>query len=287
MADSIYSGLDLGDKVVPPLSEQNGPPYDFSSINEGKPTSEMDKDTFLMLFIEQLQNQDPLNPMDGHEFVAQLATFTQLEQAYQTNKWLETISAYQSSLNSSQSLTLLGREVTALGNLLVVSDGEPTPCNYVLPEDGTVTVKIYDHEGELVRTLEQGKEKAGYHSFTWNGEDEFGEQVPDGSYTYTVTAQDANDYPQEVVQLCTAQVTGIRFDDAGNPLLLLGPEVEGLYDDEGEPIDPRISIYLSDILEVATGSGTTTQANSAAMSKLLSQLGSKAGNSLNPQALTG
>jgi len=284
MADSIFSGLDLGDTVIPPLSEQTGPPYDFSDVNADKPSSELDKWTFLMLFTEQLKNQDPLNPMESHEFVAQLATFTQLEQAYQTNEWLENITAFQSSINSAQSLTLLGREVTALGNLVVVRDGEPTPISYVLPEDGPVTVKIYNQEGELVRTMDQGKEEAGYHTFVWNGQDDFGQQVADGSYTFTVTAQDANDYPQEVVHLCTGPVTGVRFDDAGNPLMLIGPEVEGLYNENGEPIDPRISVNLSDIVEVMTGSGTT-QANSAAMSKLLSKLGVKAGGTTNLQAL--
>lgn len=281
-----FPNLDLGDKRVPPLSEQPGPPYDFSDFNADKPSSEMDKWTFLMLFTEQLKNQDPLNPMENHEFVAQLATFTQLEQAYETNEWLETISAFQSSINSAQSMTLLGREVTALGNLVVVRDEEPTPCRYVLPDDGTVTVKIYDHNGELVRTLDQGKEEAGYHSFTWDGEDDFGEQVPDGSYTFTVTARNANDYPMEVIHLCTGPVTGVRFDELGNPLMLIGPEVEGLYTESGEPIDPRISVPLSDIMEVMTGS-STAQPNSEAMSKLLSRLGSKAGGAVNLKALTG
>ncbi len=266
-----FPNLDLGGTSVLPLEQQTGPDYDFSDYNEDKPSADMDKWDFLNLFIEQIQNQDPLNPMDGYEFAAQLAQFSALEQQMKTNEWLEQVSAYEQSINSAQSIALLGKEVTALGNLVVVEDGQPTPVTYVLPDTGTVTVKIYDAEGNLVRTMEQGKEESGLHTWTWNGLDDEGEEVADGNYMFEVSATGENDLPLEVGHICESTVSGIRYDDDGNPQILIGPQVDGLYDDENQPIDPRIMVSLADILEVAgvaVGTDTQTDKYSQIMSRL-------------------
>ena len=286
MGVTYYPNLDLGGSTGLSLADQTGPTYDFTSFNDDKPSSEMDKWDFLNLFIEQIQNQDPLNPMDGYEFAAQLAQFSALEQQMQTNEWLETMSAYEQSINSAQSIALLGKEVTALGNLVVVEDGQPTPITYVLPEMGTVTVKIYDAEGNLVRTMEQGKEDEGLHTWTWNGLDDEGEEVPDGNYVFEVTATDDNDLPLEVGHICESIVSGIRYDDDGNPQILIGPQVDDLYDENGELIDPRVMVSLSDILEVA-GVAVNTDTNSSKISTLLSRLKGQQSGSTTKQAVSG
>jgi len=80
----------------------------------------MGKDDFLKMMIAQLQHQDPLNPLDGTDFTAQLAQFSSLEQLSNMNTQLETLGLYQSSLNNAQSISLIGKEVTARGNIVKV-----------------------------------------------------------------------------------------------------------------------------------------------------------------------
>ncbi|MBU8911758.1 MAG: flagellar hook assembly protein FlgD, partial [Desulfobacterales bacterium] len=75
-------------------------------------SSTMGKDDFLKMMIAQLQHQDPLNPLDGTDFTAQLAQFSSLEQLSNMNTQLETLGLYQSSLNNAQSISLIGKEIT-------------------------------------------------------------------------------------------------------------------------------------------------------------------------------
>ncbi len=231
----------------------SGPPWDFSTFNEDKPRSQLDKDDFLTLFVEQLQHQDPMNPMNPDQMVAQLATFSQLEQAYETNKHLAVISAYQASINSAQSLSLLGREVETAGELITLDDsGRSSPAGYILPDDANVTITIYDHTGEPVRTIELGQQMAGRHDVVWDGAGDDGQQLPAGPYFFKVAAYgEESDFPMEVVTICQGPVTGIRYTEDGIPMLLVGPYDSSLTDENGEPIDARIAVLLSDILKVA------------------------------------
>ena len=281
MAISGYPNLDLGDSSTKPLEDQNGPIYDFTDYNSDKSSSELDKWDFITLFLEQVQNQDPLNPMESYEMAAQLAQYSALEEQMKTNEWLETMTAYEQSINSSQSIALLGKKVTALGELVVVDDGVPSPISYALAEDATVTVNIYDAQGDLVRTLEQGKELSGYHTWIWDGKDDNGDAVEDGSYTFEVEAVDDDGDDVEVGAVCESIVSGVQFDDDGNPQILIGPEREEIYDDEGDLIDPRILVTYSEILEISSygtkdssDEDTKTQAETA--SKVLAALRGKA-----------
>lgn len=210
----------------------------------------LDKNDFLRLLVTQLTNQDPLNPMDSTEFVAQLASLAQVEQLYNANDALATIIAYQSSINASQCLNLLGREVQAIGNLVTLEKGEASPIGYILPEEAKVTVKIYNAEGRLVRTVSLGQQEAGEHSFSWDGKDDAGQILEDGAYTFDVVATNANDYPLEVTLLCQGTVTGIRFAEDGSPRILVGPYDPNDLGEDGQPVDHRIEVSLSQITQI-------------------------------------
>jgi len=233
----------------------SGPAYDLDALNPDAADNTLGKDSFMRLFIAQLANQDPLNPLDGHEFVAQLATFSQLEQAYNTNELLTTIAAYQSSINTGQSLNLLGREVLAAGDLVTLAQGKASAARYVLPDEAGVVIKIFDDSGDVVRTIEIGHQEAGTHEFVWDGCDDAGQALDDGSYSFQVVATTANDLPLEVLQICQGEVTGVRFADNGVPWLLVGPYDPGQIGPDGQPVDNRIEILLADVIQVHPGSG--------------------------------
>ena len=143
--------------------------------------------------ITQLQNQDPLNPTDSTEFTAQLAQFSSLEQLNNVNDNLEQLQNFQASANNSQAVSLLGKEITANGNFLQLTDGEPIGCDFSLDRDAaTVVVNIYDSTGGFVKAFESEDLAAGQHTLFWDGTDRNGNPAKDGNYTFEILAADAN-----------------------------------------------------------------------------------------------
>ncbi|HET7322335.1 MAG TPA: flagellar hook capping FlgD N-terminal domain-containing protein, partial [Longimicrobiaceae bacterium] len=93
------------------------------------PGGAMGKDQFIQLLVAQMSHQDPLNPMDGQQLASQLAQFSSVEQLMQINESLTAQNSAQaaivSALNSNSAIGAFGKTVTALGNALVVSEGQP------------------------------------------------------------------------------------------------------------------------------------------------------------------
>lgn len=179
-------------------------------------TSTMGKDDFFKMMIAQLQHQDPLNPLDGTDFTAQLAQFSSLEQLTNINDQLETLGLYQASLNNAQSISLIGKEITAIGDIIKV-DGASADLAYNLSETAEkVTVRIYDMESNLVDTLEPGpgSQQEGENSVTWDCSG-----VAAGNYTFEVSAIDANGDAISAYTLITGEVTGISFQGGFYPYL--------------------------------------------------------------------
>jgi flagellar basal-body rod modification protein FlgD len=188
----------------------------INSSNESLQTLQADtlgKDDFLKMLVAQLQNQDPLNPLDGADFTAQLAQFSSLEQLSNMNTQLEVLNLYQASLNNAQSVNLIGKEVTARGDGIKV-EGESADLAYNLSEDASnVTIKIYDKDANLVDTIELGSQQEGENSVAWDCSD-----VAQGDYTFEISAIDANGDEIPVYTIITGQVTGVTFKD-GSPYL--------------------------------------------------------------------
>ena len=115
------------------------------------------KDDFLKMLLAQLKNQDPLNPVNGTDFAAQLAQFTSLEQMTNMSTQLQNMSSAQNASTEAQSISLIGKQVTtSAGNNFAVN-ADTTALTYSLDKDATqVTVSIYDANGTLVNTLNFG-----------------------------------------------------------------------------------------------------------------------------------
>jgi flagellar basal-body rod modification protein FlgD len=177
------------------------------------------KDDFFKMLLAQIQNQDPLNPMDGKDFTAQLAQFSSLERLGNINDQLETMNLYQASINNAQSLNLIGKEVTARGNVLK-AEGESVDLTYNLSGDAKkVSIKIYD-EGGLVDTLEFGDQKEGRNSVVWDCNN-----VPEGNYTFDVSAVDDKGEKVDVDTMTTGVVTGVAFKNGSAYLSINGQDI--------------------------------------------------------------
>lgn len=174
----------------------------------------MGKDQFLTLLIEQLKNQDPMNPMQNQDFTAQMAQFSSLEQLFGINDNLGMMMSSMNSANTASALNLIGREVTAAGQNVHVKNGSASDVSFNLPDNATdVTITISDESGNVVKTIEAGRRDAGDQTVSWNPVSDRGADLPDGLYSYTVTAHDAGGEVLDVTTYTKGIVTGVSFED--------------------------------------------------------------------------
>ncbi|SHH78508.1 flagellar hook assembly protein FlgD [Cognatishimia maritima] len=181
---------------------------------------------FLTLLTAQVQYQDPLQPMDATQFVSQLAQLSQVEQAVKTNSNLEGIGGQISSLLSASGADLLGKEVTVYSNQLTLTDGV-VDSYYQVPE-GTqsVTAEIRDPLTDtVVRTMTGlSTEHSALQKLEWDGLDDFGNPVLDGSYEVSITATDAEDAAVQSFVYRKAIVQEVLFTEGQNYFKLFGDE---------------------------------------------------------------
>jgi flagellar basal-body rod modification protein FlgD len=181
----------------------------------------MGKDAFLKLLVVQLENQDPLNPTDSTEFVAQLAQFSSLEGITNLGVSMEKMAASVASMQNLSTSSLIGRNVMVEGNGIEYK-GAPVVFGYGLEEGAaSVTVSIYDGSSMLVSQVELGPAGYGDHSFTWDGTDDNGIQAAPGLYTFDVEAKNANNETVSAVPYASGVVSSVTFDGS-TALLTVG-----------------------------------------------------------------
>jgi flagellar basal-body rod modification protein FlgD len=163
-------------------------------------------DTFLTLLTTQLQNQDPLSPMDTSQFTSQLVEFASVEQQINMNTNLQSLLAMQQTSNSLQALQLVGANVTIDSSTTTLSEATKSPAtwNFSSPSPATGTVTITSSTGQVAFTGTTSL-SAGNQNYTWDGKGNNGVTWPDGNYTMSIAATGANGQPVTV----TTQVQGI------------------------------------------------------------------------------
>jgi len=142
---------------------------------------------FLKLFMAQLQNQNPLDPKDGTDMVSQLATFSQVEQATQTNQELASLVAAQTSDASAGMSSLVGRSCSATASDFSIDGqgGAPPPLDVTSASSMKgAEIDIKDSTGKIVRTIGLPDSKSA--TITWDGKDSAGHTLPAGSYTMSI-----------------------------------------------------------------------------------------------------
>jgi len=125
------------------------------------------QDRFLKLFVAQLSNQDPLNPMDNAQMTTQMAQINTVTGIQQVNETLKGLAAQASVLQSMQGASLVGRQIITQGNSLSVNDGTASGSfNLNAPAD-SVRVDVLGPAGELLGSVNLGARSAGMHNFEW------------------------------------------------------------------------------------------------------------------------
>ena len=160
-----------------------------SSSSSTTGTETMGKDTFLQLLVTQMKNQNPLDPQDNSEFVAQLAQFSSVEGINNLN---DTVSGLATNYTSSQALqasALVGHSVLAQTSSTTVNTSTGLTGQFDLASASTdATVKVYDASGNLVKNIDLGSQAAGTVSFNWDGTSNDGTVLPSGTYKFVASA---------------------------------------------------------------------------------------------------
>ncbi len=183
------------------------------------------KDAFLKLLVVQLENQDPLNPMDSTEFVAQLAQFSSLEGITNLGVSMEKMASSVSSMQNLSTSSLIGRNVMVEGNGLEYT-GAPVLFGYDLEESAaSVTISIYNDNSRLVRQVELGPADYGDYSFIWDGTDDNGLGVATGFYTFDVEPRDADGETVAATRYAAGVVSSVTFEGSTAMLTVGGKTI--------------------------------------------------------------
>lgn len=158
--------------------------------------SEMGKEDFLKLLVTQFKYQDPLNPMEDKEFIAQLAQFSALEQQMSTNEKMESLLNLQTQQQMISAASFIGKEVSARGYGVSVKGDTISNIQYAINEEMVKGyVNIFDASNQLITTVQLDSKAPGIHDFDWDGLLPNGNKVPDGVYTVNIAGQNAAGAP--------------------------------------------------------------------------------------------
>jgi flagellar basal-body rod modification protein FlgD len=146
--------------------------------------------SFLTLLTTQLQNQNPLDPLDTNQFTQQLVEFAGVQQQLNTNDSLATLVSLQQATQSTQALGFVGKTAVINGSTAALSDSSAT-WQLSVPSNSNVDITIASSTGQTVFTGSYSVAAGDHQPFTWNGQGNDGTQWPDGSYTLTATGKDS------------------------------------------------------------------------------------------------
>lgn len=196
---------------------------------------EDDYDTFLQLLTTQLQNQNPVDPMDTNEFTQQVVSYSSLEQQINTNTQLEDMIAIMSSFVSSNATSYVGDIVSFSGAQAQLENGKAEWAYDVSRSGVEGTIEIRDSSGSVVKT-DVAQTAAGNHTYRWDGTMDDGRTAPEGAYSISVVVRDGNDAAVSISTSITGRVDAVDVSGP-SPQLIVGSR----------------KISISDVLTVRPG----------------------------------
>jgi len=191
-----------------------------SSTADASADAASQKDMFLQILLTQLQNQNPLDPVDTTEFTSQLATYSQLEQQIDTNSKLDDVVSALNSGNNFSALSYNGATVSVTGNTSVVQSNSAS-WNYALADSASnVTATVTDANGNVLETDNIGAEGAGTYKYNVDATS-FG--LPEGTPLYlNVTATDSSGAAVTSSLSGNVKVTAVETGSSGDITLEAG-----------------------------------------------------------------
>ena len=199
--------------------------FTTSRFQQAQPNrNELGQEDFLQLIVAQIQNQDPFEPVENGAFIGQLAQFGTVDGVNNLN---DAFAEFSQGLLNNQTLNaagLIGKSVLVDGNQIAVKEGEQIEA-YVdaNSQAGVASVQITDAIGNVVHTASVPLVSANLNSFSWDGLDADGNQVPEGSYFISATVP----FGENQLALPTTvknKIQSVNLNNAGSDSIELGLE---------------------------------------------------------------
>ena len=187
-----------------------------STVNSNSTTptthkTTLTQDDFMNLFVTQLKFQNPLQPLDNNQMATQMAQFNTVDALATMNTTLNQMMTNQTSLSNLQASTLIGKKIQAKGNNLAIQNGVVSNGAYQLSQAGNVTIQISDSSGNLVRQINAGSKDTSVQNIGWDGKNQQGTALPDGTYTFKVLAADQKGQAVTATTYQVGTVDGVSF----------------------------------------------------------------------------
>ncbi len=199
-----------------------------AAATSGTSRTASDKDMFLKLLVAQLSHQDPLNPAEDKEFIAQLAQFTSLEELQNINKGVESMNTALVRQQIVNATSFIGTMVSAKGDYVTHKDDYVSTLYANIPQNiasGTINVYSTTSSGKpdkLVYSDTLGAVSAGNsYPYTWSGKDNNGKDMPNGTYIVTVSGVNASGDSVLITTESEGTVVGVEASEDGNHYLYL------------------------------------------------------------------
>jgi len=194
----------------------------FTNRNLAETTSKsnetIDMSGFMRLLTTQMQYQDPFAPMDNNQMVAQMAQFTSLSSQAETNKLLGSISDSVGGARLSDAASWIGKSMLVKSNIATPDRTGSYAGELTLGSNASnVQVDLVDADGNVVKTLDLGAQKAGSVGFYWDGTDEAGEFI--GGDALQVQVRGAS--PKQIATW--ASIAAVQSPASGNSAQLMTP----------------------------------------------------------------
>jgi flagellar basal-body rod modification protein FlgD len=177
--------------MTTPVSSSAASQAASAATSSGVASLNTNFNTFLTLLTTQLQNQDPLSPLDTNQFTQQLVSFSEVEQQINTNTNLQSLIAMQNTSQALSALPLVGQTINYSGATAPLANGKAS-FTYTLPTTAIgATLTVKDSNGATVFSG-SAQTAAGTYTFNWDGKTSSGGTAPNGDYTLSVAAVDAS-----------------------------------------------------------------------------------------------
>ena len=194
------------------------------------PSSQLGEDQFMMLLTEQLKDQDPTQPVDNSQMIAQLAQFSELDAVQGLSSKMDTMVAATNSESQLAMTQLVGKSAVFNGNKLGLTAGTPSTFAVTLAGSTADTVAVIaDANGNVVRTLHLGALPAGTTNASWDGLNDAGAALPSGQYLLSVSGTAQNGAAVQATANVTALITGVSYAN-GTAQFLAGGRTLSLTD---------------------------------------------------------
>ncbi|BDQ35508.1 flagellar hook assembly protein FlgD [Pseudodesulfovibrio portus] len=200
------------------LASSSTSTIEYTSAEEA---TSLTSEDFLTLLVTELQYQDPTDPMDNVEMVNQLTQYSQLDELASLNEKIESFSDTLDAMSAVSGLDYLGMEIEASGYTVTKDGDDVSSIYYTLEEDAaSLTVNVYDSNGNIVDTATATDVEAGTYVFAWDGYDYTGSETDDGTYSILFSAENDDGDSFDVSTTTTGTVTGVSTTDDGVILTL-------------------------------------------------------------------